>query len=79
MKIEVHIDETKLAESVLHHVANNVVDEIFGKHDYSSRSDETRKKAVEEILKKIDWKNAGAQLSETVIQQFFLKLMENKK
>jgi hypothetical protein len=73
MKIEINIDDETLRESITHQVAVAVVSHILGE----SYSRERTIKA-EDLLKKIDWKNAGAQLSETVIQQFFIKLMEKR-
>lgn len=73
MKIEITIDEKELADMVIKKLSDNAVSEIWGaNYDESTETKKRRK----EILEKIDWKNAGSQLSETVVQKFFTKLLD---
>lgn len=78
MKIQLEIDEQELKDLVLSRAADKIIDYLFEPpYDvpYEQR-DAIRKKRLEDILKKIDWKNAGKQLSETVVQKFFTKLLD---
>lgn len=82
MKVEIEISESEIREMVVNKVAQQCADMIWNGDSrfYSHLSyEEQNKRAAEDrrkILEKIDWKNAGAQLSETVVQKFFMKLLD---
>ena len=83
MKIEIELDEQFIAE-VRNHVVNRVADKVFDEIwnvSYEAEGSWEKRKVLEarkrqEILAKIDWKNAGSQLSENVVQKFFMKLLD---
>lgn len=80
MKIEIEISEEELRKLVTERIAAKCIEEVWDENfelPYERRKDEMMKRR-KEILSKIDWKNAGSQLSETVVQKFFMKLLDGQ-
>lgn len=82
MKIEIQIDEAELKKLVVDRIADRCLDHIWnGPSDHTLSYDKREaaaKQAREAIIAKIDWRNAGAQLSETVVQKFFMTLLDKR-
>jgi hypothetical protein len=80
MKFDYDISEDEIRTLVVEKLAQACFDSIWNGYDLNySNYDEKEKKIKEmrrEVLSKVDWKNAGSQLSETVVQKFFLNLLD---
>lgn len=82
MKIEIVIPDEEIKEKVIDEISKRICENIWNGGDLDSTDWDKRmaltKKRQQEILAKIDWKNAGSQLSETVVQKFFMNLLERR-
>lgn len=82
MKLEIEIPEDMIRELVVKSVADLLLKRITEvdfeeESDWDKRKEKTQQKQ-RALLEKIDWKNAGSQLSETVIQKFFIQLLDKR-
>lgn len=71
MKIEIEIEEDVIKDLVAEKIAQKAM-EYFDAYDVDyDKRDRERRKRLDTILKKIDWKHAPQYVSETVIKKFF--------
>ncbi len=82
MKIQIEIDESEIKALIVERVASKCVEMIWSDSEDFNLPYEKREAAIrkrrQEILDKIDWKNAASLLSETVVKKFFSKLLDEK-
>jgi len=73
------LDDDELKKAVYDKLSDKIVERIWEPFDYSHGDYDKRKslnrKARQEIIDKIEWKNAPAMLSETVVKKFFERMI----